>query len=171
MSAPEDRSRSPDAAFARRGADARALAALRVVVTHETSLADRQLAENEARIKQLEDHVWFLSCALARMARGGWVGPACGHELRAQAEAACNGAGMDSYTIDSLAGYCEDADKLYIGPVDVERDFRDEWQTELFGDWTEGGGFSAAQQQQQAAFEAAAELRTPPIARAVRGSS
>jgi len=140
------------------GADARALAALRAVVTHETACADKQLAETEARVAQLEDHVWFLSCALARLARGGWAGsghPACGSDLVAQAEATCESAGMDCFTIDALAGYDEDTRSLYLGPVEVDRDFRDEWQDELFGDWIENGGFAAAQQQQQAAFQAA----------------
>lgn len=112
--------------------DGKTLAALRAVVLHESSGADRRAHEDAGRIAELEDRVWFLQCALARVARGGFSGA---RDLREEAEHACHSAGMDQYTIDVLAGYCEDSDQLYLGPVEVEEQFREVWEATVEDDW------------------------------------
>lgn len=106
--------------------ESRALAALRAVVLHESSAADR-------RCQGMRDRIWFLQCALARIARGAECDQ--GEDPSEEAAQACYAAGMDCYSIDVLAGFCEDARELYLSPEQVERDFRGDWEDDIDGEW------------------------------------
>lgn len=133
------------------GMDGATLAALRAVVLHESSAVDKRAKEDETRILNLRDRIWYLQCALARIARGGQGDV---DDLRQEAERACWSAGMDGFLIDMLAGYCEDANALDIGPAEVDSEFRPQCEDDVDDAWR-AVGFKAAQEAEQIAFDAA----------------
>lgn len=113
--------------------ESQALAALRAVVLHESSAADRRCHAMQLQWQGLRDRIWFLQCALARIARGAEC-----HECEdpsVEAAQACYAAGMDCYSIDVLAGFCEDAREIYLSPEQVERDFRGDWEDDIDKEW------------------------------------
>jgi len=110
-----------------------ALAALRAVVLHESSAADRQSHAMRLQWQGMRDRIWLLQCALARIARGADCDEC--EDPSQEAAQACYAAGMDCYSIDVLAGFCEDTHKLNLSPEQVERDFRGDWEDDIDEEW------------------------------------